>query len=304
MRRRRVPCRRGRGRPGDLVRPRLPSAPPLRTRARRPSSSRRPARRSRHGRQLEPALGGRLARRRPGGRRRRRRHAAWLCVGRTSVPAVCADNSSSATLDVPAGARIVAARLYVDTTLCVVGSTDPGAPRRPRRRGLLRRADERHRQAPPEAHARAPAASAPMASPLRQAVWDVTDYVGRPAAGAYTVADIVFERAGAFLPYASWAIVAAYELDPAADVAVMTPEQQARFAPRSITWFDGFVVDRQRHHRGARRRVRGPGRRSRCSARRSTSSPTPSIGAPTTCCSPVSRSATTCRRATRRRRSA
>ena len=64
----------------------------------------------------------------------------------------------------------------------------------------------------------------------------------RSGPGAYTVADIVFERAGAFLPYASWAIVAAYELDPAADVAAMSPEQQARFAPRSVSWFDGFVV--------------------------------------------------------------
>ena len=68
------------------------------------------------------------------------------CVGRTYVPAVCADNSSTATLDVPAGARIVAARLYVDTTLSSsvrpirVRLDGPGD-------GLpVRRADERRRQ--------------------------------------------------------------------------------------------------------------------------------------------------------------
>jgi hypothetical protein len=52
----------------------------------------------------------------------------------------------------------------------------------------------------------------------------------------------MYERAGAFLPYASWAIVAAYELDPSTDLATMPPEQQARFAPRAVTWDDGFVV--------------------------------------------------------------
>ena len=67
---------------------------------------------------------------------------------------------------------------------------------------------------------------------MRQAVWDVTAYVQANGPGTYTVADIAFERTGAFLPYASWALVAAYELDPAADLGAMTPEQQARFAPR------------------------------------------------------------------------
>ena len=32
---------------------------------------------------------------------------------------------------------------------------------------------------------------------MRQAVWDVTDYVAGRRPGAYTVADIVSERAGA-----------------------------------------------------------------------------------------------------------
>ena len=164
-----------------------------------------------------------------------------VCLARTYVPAVCADNSSTATLDVPAGAHIVAARLYVDTTL-----SSSVMPIRVRLDG----------PGPGFAYAElmggagstvpklseSIGTSAPGATPLRQAVWDLTDYVQTNGPGAYTVADIAFERAGAFLPYASWAIVAAYDLDPAADVAAMTPEQQARFAPRSISWFDGFVA--------------------------------------------------------------
>jgi hypothetical protein len=164
-----------------------------------------------------------------------------VCLTRTYVPAVCADNSSTATLDVPAGAHVVAARLYVDTTLSA-----SVMPIRVRLDG----------PGPGFAYAEVTGAagstvpklsesvgtSAPGATPLRQAVWDLTDYVQANGPGAYTVADIVFERAGAFLPYASWAIVAAYDLDPAADVAAMTPEQQARFAPRSVSWFDGFVA--------------------------------------------------------------
>jgi hypothetical protein len=166
--------------------------------------------------------------------------ATQLCVGRSYVPAACADNSSSADLDIPPGGRVVAARLYVDTTLSAavkpirarldgpapgfayteLNATSPGIPKLNESAGTTIRSSV----------------------PMRQAVWDVTDYVRANGAGSYTVADIMFERAGAFLPYASWAIVAAYELDPATDLAALTPEQQARFAPRAITWQDGFVV--------------------------------------------------------------
>jgi hypothetical protein len=163
------------------------------------------------------------------------------CVGRTYVPAVCADNSSTATLDIPAGARIVAARLYVDTTL-----SSAVRPIRVRLDGPGDGFQYDELTSAPDSVApklsESVGSSVPSATPLRQAVWDVTDYVRLGGPGAYTVADIVFERAGAFLPYASWAIVAAYELDQAADATAMTPEQQARFAPRSISWFDGFVV--------------------------------------------------------------
>jgi hypothetical protein len=164
-----------------------------------------------------------------------------VCVGRTYVPAVCADNSSTARLDVPAGARIVAARLYVDTTL----SSSVG-PIRVRLDGPAEGFE--YTELTTAADSAVPKLSesvggaVPSATPLRQAVWDVTNFVQQGGAGAYTVADIVFERAGAFLPYASWAIVLAYELDPAADLAAMSPEQQARFAPRSISWYDGFAV--------------------------------------------------------------
>jgi hypothetical protein len=164
-----------------------------------------------------------------------------VCIGRTYIPAVCADNSSTARLDVPAGSRIVAARLYVDTTL--------SSSVRPIRVRLDGPADGfEYTELTSAADSVVPKLSesvgttVPGATPLRQAVWDVTDLVRTSGPGAYTVADIAFERAGAFLPYASWAIVAAYELDPAADVAAMSPEERARFAPRSVSWYDGFVV--------------------------------------------------------------
>jgi hypothetical protein len=163
-----------------------------------------------------------------------------LCVGRLYVPAACAENSSSATLDVPAGARVVAARLYVNTSLSAavgpirvrldgpaegyayteLAADTPGVPKVRENAGTSSRA----------------------AVPMRQAVWDLTDYVRQAGGGTYTVADIMFERAAAFLPYASWTIVAAYELDPAADLAAMRPEQQGRFAERKVAWFDGFDV--------------------------------------------------------------
>jgi hypothetical protein len=163
-----------------------------------------------------------------------------ICVGRHLGLAACQDNSSAATLDVPAGARVVAARLYVDTTLAPsvgpvrvrldgpgeeiareLGATTEGVPKLYEAAGTAR-----------------------TGASARQAVWDVTDFVRQNGSGVYTVADIAFERAGPWQPYASWAIVAAYELDPALDpaiVAAFTPEQRQRFATRAVTWHDGFV---------------------------------------------------------------
>jgi hypothetical protein len=163
-----------------------------------------------------------------------------LCVGRTFVPAACADNSSSATLDIPPGARIVAARLYVETALSTAVN--------PLRVRLDGPEPGYHYTELSGITAGIPKLSESAGSRLRsttsmrQAVWDVTGYVQASGGGSYTVADIMYERAGAFLPYASWAIVAAYDIDPAADVAAMTPEQLARYAPRAISWSDGFVV--------------------------------------------------------------
>jgi hypothetical protein len=156
------------------------------------------------------------------------------------VPAACADNSSSATLDIPPGARIVAARLYVETALSTAVN--------PLRVRLDGPEPGYHYTELSGITAGIPKLSESAGSRLRsttsmrQAVWDVTGYVQASGGGSYTVADIMYERAGAFLPYASWAIVAAYDIDPAADVAAMTPEQLARYAPRAISWSDGFVV--------------------------------------------------------------
>jgi len=163
-----------------------------------------------------------------------------LCVGRLYVPAACGENSSSAILDIPVGARVVAARLYVNTTLTTatgpvqvrldgpaagfdyltLSTSTPGVPKLREDVGGSSRA----------------------ALPMRQAVWDVTDLVRAAGAGSYTVADIMSERAGAYTPYAAWTIVAAYELDPAADLSAMSPEQQARFALRAVSWDDGFAT--------------------------------------------------------------
>jgi hypothetical protein len=162
-----------------------------------------------------------------------------LCVPRSGTDPACADNSSSARLDLPPGSRVIEARLYVESSLSasagrlnvrldgpgkghdytLLGGQTPGVPKRYE------------------------ASTAMSASAvLRQTVWDVTGYVAAAGAGRYTVADIVSERAGPFLPYASWAIVAAYELDPAIDVGALAPLVQPRFARRAIVWHDGFVL--------------------------------------------------------------
>jgi hypothetical protein len=78
---------------------------------------------------------------------------------------------------------------------------------------------------------------------MRQAVWDVTSYVASRGAGYYTVADIASERAASFLPYASWAIVVAYEFDSRTgqQLAALPRRLQQRFAERVVSWHDGFT---------------------------------------------------------------
>jgi Protein of unknown function (DUF3344) len=161
-----------------------------------------------------------------------------LCVRRGDVESACSDNSSSATLDIPAKARVVEARLYVETALSAAAG-----PLRVRLDGPA--ASLRYTVL--GAHAagvhKLYEASAAVSSNavMRQSVWDVTNYVTANGPGRYTVADIVSERSGAYLPYASWAIVAAYELDPKVDLGDVAAREQPRFARRAVSWHDGFV---------------------------------------------------------------
>ena len=202
-----------------------------------------------------------------------------LCIGRAvRPPAACADNSSSAALDVPAGARVVARPAVRATSRVGRRRSAARPPRRPGDGFDYTELGAATPGSPSSPRDRRPGRSAPT---LRQAVWDVTDYVSQAGAGTYTVADIVNERAGAFLPYASWAIVAAYELDPAADVAVaaLTPEAQQRFARRADLVARRLRRRGRRLRRGAGQRLRRRRRPARCSPRASTSSPTPARGA-------------------------
>jgi hypothetical protein len=163
-----------------------------------------------------------------------------LCIIRgLGFPRACADNSSSARLDLPDGARVVEARLYVQTTV----APDVGplrvrldGPRRPFKYSELGGATRGVRKLYEAGGGRDDGAS------MRQAVWDVTKYVSKHGAGGYTVADIVAERAAPYLPYASWAIVAAYDFDPAAGqrLRTMPAEERQRFALRAVSWSDGF----------------------------------------------------------------
>ena len=62
---------------------------------------------------------------------------SFLCVDRPRGDAACADNSSSAGIDLPARARVVHARLYVETSLPDRRRPDESPPRRPRTVGRL-----------------------------------------------------------------------------------------------------------------------------------------------------------------------
>ena len=166
-----------------------------------------------------------------------------VCTFRAGAPsrrAICADNSSSAEVALPAGSRVIAARLYVETTLVSTA--------RPFRVSV---------DGPAEGWSYLPlSASAPVGPPsgtspvvpklyeatggsgsgavMRQAVWDLTAYVAAAGAGTYTVADIVSQRVGPDRRHSAWAVVVAYERDPA--VASADPQ----FAPRLVSWHDGF----------------------------------------------------------------
>ena len=139
--------------------------------------------------------------------------ASELCIIRgLGFPRACADNSSSARLDIPDGARVVEARLYVQTTVAPdvgplrVRLDGPGRPfaytelggatlgvrklyeaaaaGRRRARRCARRCGTSPSTSPSAAPARTPSPTSSPSGPRRTC------------------------------PYASWAIVAAYEFDP------------------------------------------------------------------------------------------
>jgi large repetitive protein len=164
-----------------------------------------------------------------------------MCIIRgLGFPRACADNSSSARLDLPRGARVLEARLYVQSTVAPdvgplkVRLDAPGRAFRYRELGGATMVAPKLYEA---------GGGRGDGAPLRQAVWDVTELVARHGAGSYTVADIVSERAAPYLPYASWAIVAAYEFDPASGfgLADLRPAERQRFAERALSWHDGFA---------------------------------------------------------------
>ena len=163
-----------------------------------------------------------------------------ICIGRVGRRGtICADNSSSATIDLPPGAAVVHARLYVSTSV-----SESVGPLRVRLAGP---GDTTYTDAgltTPEVPKVDELVDGDTRAVHRQAIWDVTDFVAGRGPGQYTVADIVNERAGPWLPYASWGIVVAYELDPASEalVAAQPPEVQERFASRTISWHDGLAI--------------------------------------------------------------
>jgi len=175
------------------------------------------------------------------------RDRSVLCAIRLIVPTGCSDNSSSAVLDVPAGARVVEARLYIDTTLAR-GSRGVRARLDGPGRGFDYRALDASTGALPKLWEATGAAGA--GGLMRQAVWDVTDYVAANGAGNYTVADIVVDDGPAPMPYATWAIMVLYERDPAlvTDLAALAPEEQDRFTRRAVSWHDGFFIHRDGRH--------------------------------------------------------
>jgi hypothetical protein len=159
-----------------------------------------------------------------------------MCVRREGTSRACADNSSSARLDLPPGSRVVHARLYVETTLSAGAGPLSVRVAAPLGKTLLGDATA----GAPRVGEDSLAVSA--RGVLRQSIWDVTALVAANGAGYYTVADIVAERAGPFMPHASWAIVAAFEADPAIDPSILAPDVRERFARRAVVWHDGFVL--------------------------------------------------------------
>jgi len=156
-----------------------------------------------------------------------------LCVAGGSG-SICADNSSSAQVDLPPGASVVAARLYV--------STSTGGPAGPLSVRLAGPGD-----GVAYTELGADSSGAPLVADLaegarRQTIWNVTDLVRQRGGGDYTVADIVTSRAARVPPHASWSIVVVYDLAPGVDVGQLPADVQSRFARRAVSWHDGLAT--------------------------------------------------------------
>ena len=258
-----------------------------------PVLGRRPRRRPGDGRQLQPAGGRRLAGDRWLAAADVDGDTTLLCIGRRYVPAACADNSSSATLDIPAGARVVQARLYVDSTLTVGGRARcvSGSTARPPAYEYTELAT--HDPAVPKVYEGSgggarPAGHAPGGvgrhrlrggRPVPARTPSPTSSTSGPAPGCPT------PRGRSSSPTSS--------IRRPASCSTELPGRASSASPRG----------RSPGTTGSSCAPRGPstcpspGTRSwpasRRSPRASTSSPTPRPVAPTTCCSTVARSATT-----------
>ena len=110
-----------------------------------------------------------------------------------TTPARPSSTSRPAPVSCTPGCTSTRRRCRRPSARCACASTVPAAGLR------LHRARRHRRRTIPKLSEGSPAAgrSGPA---LRQAVWDVTELRRAGGAGTYTVADIVHERAGAFLP--------------------------------------------------------------------------------------------------------
>ncbi|GAA1048387.1 DUF11 domain-containing protein [Arthrobacter russicus] len=162
-----------------------------------------------------------------------------------AVKAAC-NNSSSAFLDVPKGAKIVAARLYVMNTLreerpaTEVRLAGPGEGYNYRMMNQATPLAPKIRESSTGSYKQNAGGNYGQ-DIMRQSVWDVTALVQNLGGGMYTVADIPSESYSSWTPWAAWSITAVYEWDnnSTQDFFSLSEQEQYRFSPRSIAWQDG-----------------------------------------------------------------
>lgn len=166
-----------------------------------------------------------------------------LCLSRSIGGELCRDNSSSALLNLPDNARVIDARLYIQTTLNpnVEGiKVNVAGPE-----------DGFNYTTIPDSSIpkiyEASVGGAPGNYPydnMRSASFDVTNLVQQQGGGDYTVADIVYEGEGlTWTPYAGWALMVAYEWDDSSDTNFdsLSDAEKYRFKLRSLSWSDGLL---------------------------------------------------------------